>query len=345
MLSRLHVINFRCHKDFELSELSQFNVLTGANGRGKTSILEAVYFLSRCRSFRTHQSRELIHWGCGQFGIAGRFQGRTFQKLKIEWSEEERNLAIDEAQNLTFREFWGRLPSVVIQNQDRQIIQDGAQARRHWVDGLLSSMNPAYLSLIQQAQLLLKQKNALLRQEKPDRGVWGGLTEQLEFVSREVLHLRTEFTGKAVPLLEKYYCELTGRQESAGMHYEPAIPRYLALSRDELWNREKDRRLAGLGPHRDDWHVSLFDKSLRDFGSEGQIKSAALALRLLECELIHEKTGAWPVLLIDDALTDLDGERNRRFWRLLPVESQIFYATTRQGQAEFPMPPREITFN
>ena len=344
MLVRLHLVNFRCHADFELADLSRFNLLEGSNGRGKTSILEAIYFLSRCRSFRTHQTRELIHWGCEQFGIAGWFDDCTFKKLKIEWAESERNLAVDTAENLTFREFWGRVPSVVFQNSDRQIIQDGAQARRQWVDGLLSSMSPVYLSLVQRGQLLLKQKNALLRQENPDRGVWTGLTDQLEQVSREIHSFREDFTVKAAPLLSHFYCELTGRQETAGIFFEPAIPRYLALSRDELWQKERERGTARLGPHRDDWQLLLFDKPLRNFGSEGQVKSAALALRLLEVRLIRENTDVWPLLLIDDALTDLDAERYGRFWSLLPEEAQIFYATTRAGRGETPGAARTFQF-
>ncbi len=344
MLVRLHILNFRCHADLELPELSQFNVLAGANGRGKTSVLEAVYMLSRCRSFRTHQTRELIHWGCEQFGVAGWFQNKDFQKLKIEWGENERNLAVDQSENLTIREFWGRSPCVVFQNNDRQIVQGGAQARRQWVDGLLSSMHTPYLSLVQKCQLLLKQKNALLRQQDPNRAIWTGLTRQLEQASSEIHRFREEFTEKAAPLLARYYCELTGRQESAEIRFEPAIPRHLALSPDALWQKERERGTACLGPHRDDWLLSLFDKPLRDYGSEGQVKSAALAFRLLEIQLIRETRGVWPILLIDDALTDLDPERRRRFWHLLSSEAQVLYATTTAKQDGIPAGAREIIF-
>jgi DNA replication and repair protein RecF len=343
MLSALHICNFRCHTDLKLEEFAQFNLLLGTNGKGKTSVLEAIYFLSRCKSFRTHQTRELIHWSGTEFGISGSFSGKEFQRLKVEWSEERRNLAIDQTENLSFRDFWGKALTVIFQNSDRQIISDGAQARRQWADGLLASIHPGYLAIIQRAQLLLKQKNALLRQERPDHALWLALTEQLKEISREVYRYRHEFTEKAAPLLQQFYQNLTGNTETLIINYAPKIPRYLELSVDALWQTERDRNIALLGPHRDDWSLNLFDKPLRDFGSEGQVKTSSLALRILEAHLIRENTGSWPMLLIDDALTDLDANRQQKFWQQLPANAQVFYAATRADHTS-PLAAKEIKF-
>jgi DNA replication and repair protein RecF len=344
MLAALHVCNFRCHTDLKLEDFSNFNLLLGANGKGKTSVLEAIYFLSRCKSFRTHQTRELIHWSGAEFGIGGNFSGKEFHRLKIEWSEERRNLTIDQSENLSFREFWGKALTVIFQNSDRQIVSDGAQARRQWSDGLLASIHPGYLAIIQRAQLLLKQKNALLRQERPDRALWLALTGQLGEISREVYRYRCEFTVKAAPLLQQFYRDLTGNAEMLTINYIPKIPRCLEMQENELWQREQERRLALLGPHRDDWEIKLFEKSLRDFGSEGQVKSSSLALRILEAHLIRENTGDWPMLLIDDALTDLDANRRQKFWQLLPVDAQVFYASTSRDPATSSLAAKEIQF-
>jgi len=342
VLKRLHVCNFRCHEDFELSDLGSCTLLLGDNGRGKTSLLEAVYFLSRCRSFRTHQSRELLRWGGQQFGVAGWFENCSYHKLKVEWTEESRNLAVDQSENLTFREFWGLLPSVVFQNNDRQIVLGPAQARRQWADGLLASMYPGYLGQVQRAQLLLKQKNALLRQENPDRALWDSLTQQLAELSRTLWEARGVFTQQAGPVLEQFYQSLAGERESISLHYESPLPQLLEATPDSLWQRERERGLARLGPHRDDWRITLFDKSLRDFGSEGQVKTAALALRLLESKLIREATDRDLILLLDDVLTELDAERQSRFWKQLPAGDQIIYATTRVPHLEFAAAPQEI---
>ncbi|MDR1190772.1 MAG: DNA replication and repair protein RecF [Verrucomicrobiales bacterium] len=340
MLTRLHLLDFRCHADFQFAAAAGCNLLLGANGRGKTSVLEAAYFLARGKSFRTHQTRELIRWGAAGFGIGGAFAGGDCQRLKVEWSEERRNLAVDGAENLSFREFWGRAPAVIFQNSDRQIVTGGGQSRRQWADGLLASIHGGYLAAIQRAQLLLKQKNALLRQERPDQALWSALTEQLADLSREVHRQRVAFTETAAPLLQQFYRDLTGHAETLTIAHAPKIPRCLDWSRDELWRRERERGLALLGPHRDDWTLTLFDRPLRDFGSEGQVKSAALALRILEARLIHENTAAWPLLLIDDALTDLDADRQRNFWHHLPADAQILHATTRP--AAVPLPVTEV---
>ncbi|MDR2463912.1 MAG: DNA replication and repair protein RecF [Verrucomicrobiales bacterium] len=344
MLTQLHMCNFRCHTDLKLDGFARFNLLLGANGRGKTSVLEAIHVLSRCKSFRTHQTRELIHWSATEFGIAGHFSGRPFQKLKIEWAGDERRLAVDQMENLSFREFWGKAPAVIFQNSDRQIITGGAQARRQWTDGLLAVTISGYLAIIQRAQLLLKQKNALLRQERPDQTLWSALTEQLAGLSREVHRQRAGFTAAAAPLLQQFYRGLAGNAETLTITHAPKIPRYLDLSRGDLWRQERERGVALLGPHRDDWELQLFEKSLRDFGSEGQIKSAALALRILESRLIHEDTGAWPLLLIDDALTDLDAGRRQKFWQQLPADAQVFHATTRRDVGMSPSAVKEIMF-
>lgn len=332
MLNELRLQQFRCFTEHTITLLEPKNAFLGGNGKGKTSLLEAIYFLTRCRSFRTHQTRDLIHWGGGMLGVSGDFSEQPVRRLKVEWSVDDRILTINESSNASFREYWGQVLSVVFQNSDRHILQGPAQLRRQWVDGLIASVKPDYLQWIQRAQLLLKQKNAFLRKNAQDRGIWTSLTDQQEEGTRRIHEARIAFTEQAAPVLETSYQILTGKKECLRMTYEAEIPRQLIRTREKLWEMERQFGTAQLGPHRDDWKFQLDGKMLRAFGSEGQVKSGALSLRLLELQMMHRQTNRWPLLLIDDALNDLDLDRKEQFWSLVPPEAQLFYATPQLDQ-------------
>ncbi|NJK90883.1 MAG: hypothetical protein HC904_03020 [Blastochloris sp.] len=185
----------------------------------------------RCRSFRTHQTRELIHWGGTSLGVSGDFQEEPVRRLKVEWSVEERVLTLEEQPRASFREYWGQILVVVFQNSDRHLLQGPGQLRRQWVDSLIASLHPEYLQWIQRAQLLLKQKNAYLRKGGGDRGLWNSLTDPLEEVTRRIHEARETFTNQAAPVLEETYQHLTGKQEQLTLRYEAEIPRQLARER------------------------------------------------------------------------------------------------------------------
>ena len=328
MLTDLHLLDFRCHSDTHFRDLGPHVAFVGENGKGKTTLLEAVYFLARVKSFRTHQNRELIAWGKPHCGVSGRFAGEPDDFLKVTWSPEDRTLAAGR-EALSFRHYWGRCLVTVIQNTDRQLVQGAAQVRRQWVDSLISTFDPAYLEAVQAGHLLLRQKNALLRQERPDRGTWDALTSQLRRHGGAIQRARAEYTVQAAPLLSKFYADLSGGREQLALRHADDLSRQLARSDEELWRRETELRTARLGPHRDDWELDLDGQSLRQFGSEGQQKSAVLALRDVEVALVREKRGRWPILLIDDAVNELDAARQEYFWTRLPKDAQILLAATR----------------
>jgi len=328
MLTDLHLQDFRCHAAAHYRGLGPRVAFVGQNGRGKTTLLEAAYFLARVKSFRTHQNRELIAWGRPACGVSGHFTGEPDSFLKVTWSPDDRTLTAGN-EELSFRHYWGRCLVTVIQNTDRQLVQGAAQIRRQWVDSLISTFDPAYLEAVQAGHLLLRQKNALLRQDRPDRGTWDALTGQLRRHGETIQRARSGFTTQAAPLLSRFYADLSGGKEQLALRHADDLSRQLSRPDEELWRRETELRVARLGPHRDDWDMELDGQSLRQFGSEGQQKSAVLALRDVEVALVREKRGRWPILLIDDAVNELDAARQEHFWNRLPKEAQILFAATR----------------
>jgi len=331
VLESLVLENFRCHPELHLSGLGPRMAWVGPNGRGKTSILEAAHVLARVKSFRTHQNRELIAWGAERFGVAGRFSGGSATRLKVVWSPEERVLEADGRPCPAFRDYWGKFLVAVFQNTDRQLVQGSAALRRQWADGLAAALDPAYLPALQSAQLLLRQKNALLRQHRPDRAVWDSLTTPLRRHSAVLAAVRGSMTLALAPLLAASCARLGGGREALTLRLADETSRQLERSDAELWERESALRTARLGPHRDDWEIGIDGRPLRQFGSEGQQKSAVLALRFAEAALIRQRRGLWPLLLVDDAANELDPPRQEVFWSLLPGDAQVFLATTRAG--------------
>lgn len=329
VLESLVLENFRCHRELHCRGLGRRMAWVGPNGRGKTSILEAAHVLARVKSFRTHQNRELIAWGAERFGVAGGFSGGNTKRLKVVWSPEERVLEADGQTCPAFRDYWGKFLVVAFQNTDRQLIQGPATIRRQWADALAAAIESAYLPALQSAQLLLRQKNALLRQEHPDRAVWDSLTLLLRRHCAVLARIRRAMTEMLTPVLAQCGARLGGEREALSLHLTDETSRQLSRSDAELWEHESSLRIARLGPHRDEWEIEIGGRPLRQFGSEGQQKSAALALRFAEATLIQQHRGTWPLLLIDDAVNELDPPRQEAFWSLLPADAQAFLATTR----------------
>lgn len=334
MLRSIFATNFRCYKEVAWKDIGQRNVILGVNGAGKTSLLEAIYFLARCRSFRTSQTREMRLWNTKSLGVAGKVDHpestENEQHLKVEWTPTKRKFSIDQQESLSFRDYWGSLLAVVFSNDDRFLVRGASTARRQWMDALIATLYPTYLPLVQRANNLLREKNALLHMEAPDRKVWESITDTLFTTADEIQKHRIEMTEKLRPLMTRFYTEVSGAREKMEFQFDDRYVRQSARSRDSLWAEELKGKLSVAGHHRDDWDLKLKGKSVRHFGSEGQQRSVAIVMRLAEMTLIHENAGKHPLILIDDALNELDSDRRERFFRELPEEAQVIVTTTRE---------------
>jgi DNA replication and repair protein RecF len=330
MLTRLILENFRCHDQLSLDLDARRVLLSGANGQGKTSILEAVYLLSRCRSFRTPRIRECAGWGQKRFGVAGNTQPpvRGATRYKFEWDRAGRQLATDHQENMKLKEFWGWLPVVALANADRQLVTGSGRYRRGWLDGLIAGKDPEFLETSQKILLLHRQKNALLKRERIDRALWDVLTSQMRPLCQSVLESRDREIADLAETIEHHYRHLTGCREQVTIKSNGETRRRLERSGDDLFAWEERSRLCEFGPHREDYDLLLEGKPLRHFGSEGQQKSAVLAMRLAELERYQSTASSPVVFLIDDALIELDARRRERFWGRIPENTQVLFATT-----------------
>ena len=329
MLRRLRLTSFRCHSSLDLEGLGPRVLLAGPNGRGKTSVLESVAIVARLRSFRTGALRDLTRHGADGWRAEASWADEAGPvRLAVVWRGQGRELEMDGRTGATTDEFWGRALAVVAHGADTIMLDGGASERRAGFDLLLAELEPHRLSDLRRLKEIARQRGALLRHPRPSREEWEAWTTQLAELG-EVLRPAREALAKAMlPYLEKAQHELAGGSEKLAVKFQPADPVPIpGPDRDRLWERERERGLNLAGPQRDDWEFSLAGKSLAKFGSEGQRRTGCLAVRIAELELIREKRKRTPVLLVDDALKELDAARREAFWRAVPEAVQVLYAT------------------
>ena len=329
MLRRLRLTSFRCHSAIDLENLGSRVLLAGANGRGKTTLLEAISLLGRLRSFRTRTLRDLTRHGAEGWRVEGSWADEAGPvRLGVIWRGQGRELEIDGRAGLSTEEFWGRALVVVAQGGDFSIFEGSSAERRAGFDLLLAEVDPAQLGNLRRLKEVARQRAALLRNHQPSRQEWEAWTQQLSELGQVLRPAREALARRFLPHLEAAHRELTSGTEKLNVTYQPEADIPLEASgREALWNRERERGLNLAGAQRDDWDFSLGGRSLSRFGSEGQRRSACLAVRLAELQLIQQTRKRTPIFLIDDALKELDEKRREAFWRLVPAGVQVLYAS------------------
>ncbi|HEY8965513.1 MAG TPA: DNA replication and repair protein RecF [Candidatus Methylacidiphilales bacterium] len=339
MLQRLRLLEFRCHERLELFPVPGRNHLVGQNGRGKTSILEAAWFLSRLRSFRSGQPRELARWPGKGFAVEADCvpaPGEPTEKLVVRWNDGVRETLLD-GNKVSLHEFWGRLPTVLLSAEDAVLVRGPAARRQAWLDALESLGAPAHLAAVQRCHAVLKQRNAWLRESaggrRPDRQVGEVLDAQFAAAGLAVARARARAAEAAqrlaAPLLEAFFGGAAVCRFAYRPGFDPAGTEAdaLALLREAAPSEQRQGRSLA-GPQRDEWTIQWKGKPVGRFGSEGEQRLSALLLRLIEAARVREARGRWPLFLIDDALTPLDPERKLTLETLLPADAQILQAGT-----------------
>jgi DNA replication and repair protein RecF len=314
--------------------------LVGANGQGKTNLLEAAGFLTALRSFRTTDSRHLV--GHGQHCAAVAFivdherQGET--QVTINLRHDGKELWCDQARVTKLADYLGRFPTVVFSSQDIQLVRGSPAQRRRWLDLTLASMDMEYLRALQSATRALAARNALLKSGRASPGEFAAFEEALAPAAAELITRRAEGLRVLGKSLERAYGRISGDAEPAGLTYEPNFtdPSAEALLARLESGRARDLQFRStlVGPHRDDFRFSVRRTAAKEYASEGQQRSLVLALRLAQAEWFQERSGVRPVLLADDVLGELDPARRARFWAAIDPEAQIIATGTHLPDAE-----------
>ncbi len=316
----------------ELAGRQQY--LVGANGQGKTNLLEAAGFLTALRSFRAADPKPLIGHGQNVAAIAADLdherQGATQVTVKLRRDGKE--LWCDQARVTRLADHLGKFPTVVFSSQDLLLVRGAPAARRRWLDLTLAAMDAGYLRVLQTYARALAERNALLRSGRAADGPHSAVEQLRAPAAAELVARRTAAVRELAASLAQAYAQVCDSAEPAAITYEPNCAEASAealLARLESGRaRDLQFRTTLTGPHRDDFQFHVRGTAAKDFASEGQQRSLVLALRLAQAAWFHARSGIRPVLLADDVLGELDPERRRRFWAAVDPEAQIIATGT-----------------
>ncbi len=368
LVERLRLVNFRNYARLDVNLPAGVVILYGPNAQGKTNFLEAIYLLATTKSFRATADRELIHWLAfsQDFPVArvaaqvGRktggplsieiiiapqsgyeTTGATVKRIKI-------NGVLKRAVDLV-----GQLRVVLFTPADIELVAGSPQARRRYLDITNSQVDPMYLRALQTYNRVLAQRNALLRQVRDRRASAESLAVWEEPLIEAAVYIILR-RARTVSALQDHvrltHPRLTGRQEHLRIEYVPGLaglvkPSDLPQSEAELAEilrralrrvgaREVALGMSLVGPHRDDLKFYINGADTNLYGSRGQQRTVALSLKLAEAEFMRAETGEWPVLLLDDILSELDAERRRHVLGGLLEADQLLITAT--DPADFP---------
>lgn len=343
-LRNLKLTGFRNYKEVEISFSQAINVFLGENAQGKTNIMESIYVLAMARSHRTANDKELIGWNQDFAKITGRIDksNSTFP-LEIVLSKKGKSAKLNHLEQKKLSSYIGNLNVILFAPEDLSLVKGSPSIRRKFLDMEMGQMSALYLYHLVEYQKVLKQRNQYLKQnkfnKKFDQVYFDILTEQLAAEGTEVLFERLKFTNKLEEWAKPIHKEISQGKEILQINYSPSTtiePKedkeqmmlHLLEQYKENQQREMDQGTTIIGPHRDDIRFYVNDKNVQTYGSQGQQRTTALSIKLAEIELMHEMTGEYPVLLLDDVLSELDDDRQTHLLKAIQDKVQTFLTTT-----------------
>ena len=334
-LAHLRLRDFRNYARLDVDFGPGFHLLLGDNAQGKTNILEAIYLIATLRSFRGVGGAQMVRHGQKGYFVGGKVVGQGEHDIKMYWSSRERSLSLDARPVRKLTDYLGALRTVVFCTEDLQLVKGVARARRRFLDLLLSQTYPAYLPLLQRYTRALRSRNALLKQPRPDPTALDGFSRELVKSGEEIIRLRRELVPRFSPLARLAYRHIASEAEELHLEYQPSVKEDFTVELAQSRHREGAYRSTLIGPHRDDLQLVLADRSAAQFGSEGQKRTLAIALKLAQAEYLTGLHGSPPVLLIDDIMGELDAKRRGGFLPLLQgaqqSNGQVFMTATEEN--------------
>lgn len=334
-LAALRLRDFRNYARLDTPLGPGFHLLLGDNAQGKTNILEAIYLLATLRSFRGVGGAQMIRHGQKGWFVGATAIASTTHEIKFYWSPAQRQLTLDGQPVRRITDYLGTLRAVVFCSEDLGLVKGTSRMRRRFLDLLLSQTRPAYLPTLQQYTQALRQRNALLKQPRPDADSLAGFTTTLVRLGTQLTHMRHDILPRISPLARLAYRRISHNAEELRLDYAPSIKQDFALELAQSAARERALRSTLIGPHRDELVLLLNDKPAAQFGSEGQKRTLAIALKIAQAEYLHGILGTAPILLIDDVMGELDARRRAAFMPLLEQihrsRGQVFMTCTEQN--------------
>lgn len=340
-LKELQLINFKNYDDVCLDFHPGLNAVCGKNGVGKTNLLDAVHYLSMCKSYYTATDQQNIRHDAGFFALHALFDedGAEVKLSCIQQRDARKVMKMNQKEYERLSDHIGRFPSVMISPYDQDYIQGTGSSRRRYFDSVISQYDHAYLEALMQYNKLLAQRNALLKQScergrlvPEDFEIWD---ERLVLFAAQIHQRRVQFLQDFLPVFLKYFRQLADEGEDADIRYESTLhEQSMAESLQQQLQRDYYSGHTHCGIHKDDFVFLDNGFPVRTYCSQGQQKTFLIALKLAQFEYIQTIRHVRPLLLLDDIFDKLDGRRVQCLTQLVAQEQfgQVFLTDTHAGR-------------
>jgi DNA replication and repair protein RecF len=339
LLEVLRLATFRNYEALEFAPAPGLNVFVGPNAQGKSNLLEAIAMLATGKSFRAHRDSELIRTGAARAEIAGDARiaaGSVRLRCTIATTPAGGRKSFDvNGASVGFARFLGKARVVTFTPADLGLVFGGPALRRTFLNNALAQISPTYYRELARYGKIAQQKGALLRGSvEPDRDLLLAYNDALVAPGAALIAARRDFVAALAVAATQIYDRWQGTREETVVAYAPNVAAEgdpadaLRAAFAANVDAELRRRTTLVGPHRDDVRLTLGGKPLDAFGSQGQQRTAVLALKVAEYETMHARTGDAPILLLDDVLSELDADRAAGFLSAIGTFEQAFLTAT-----------------
>lgn len=343
-LNRIKLANFKNYTQADFDFSAKINCFIGDNGAGKTNVLDAIHYLSFCKSYFNSIDSQNIRHDQEYFSIHGTYNknGNTPDEVScILKRAQKKQFSLNDKEYERLADHIGLYPLVMISPYDRDLINEGSETRRKYIDSVISQFNKFYLDDLINYNKVLSQRNILLKNfadrnyyDRSSLEIWD---EQLIKLGGKIHAVRKEFIEKFTPLFRQHFNFISGGKEEVSIEYdsqlnERSLSELLAISID----RDRIVKYTTTGIHKDDLIFSINGYPMKKFGSQGQQKSYVVAIKLAQFEYTRNIKGFKPILLLDDIFDKLDASRVRQIIELVNKNNfgQVFITDTQKGRIE-----------
>ena len=337
--------NYRNLQQFEVDFDPNVNIFIGQNAQGKTNLLEAIYFLALTRSHRTSNDKELIAFGKDYANVSGHiYKSQVDLSLRVLITTKGKKVWVNRVEQAKLSKYVGQLNAILFSPEDLDLIKGAPNLRRRFMDQEFGQISAEYLYFAGKYKQVLQQKNNYLKQlakgEARDTMFLEVLSDQLAGVAAEVIVRRFQFLNYLDQYARDAYAHISTSAEKLEVIYRPSVKEISVKdSVEEVYhkvlnnfqNNQKLEILKGTtlsGPHRDDIDFELDGKNAHLYGSQGQQRTIALSIKLAEIQLVHQLTDEYPLLLLDDVMSELDHNRQGALLNYIHGKTQTFITTT-----------------
>lgn len=342
-LKKISLFNYKNFSEANFDFDQKINCFVGKNGIGKTNVLDAIYHLSYGKSYFNPLAVQNIKHGEEFFVIDGVFEknNREEQIVCSLKKGQKKILKRNSKQYEKFSDHIGFIPLVIISPADRDLIVEGSETRRKFIDSVISQLDSKYLQELIQYQKILSQRNALLKYfalnhvfETDTLSIYN---EHLNALGQSIFEKRKQFLEDFIPIFNKHHQAITGSEESVQLVYESHLhEKNLLMLLQENINKDRALHYTSVGIHRDDLLFEIDHYAIKKFGSQGQQKSFLISLKLAQFEFVKKISGVNPILLFDDIFDKLDASRVEKIIEMVNNDSfgQLFISDTHPKRTE-----------